>query len=410
MRILLTEGSGPTSCQVATRLGELGYEVEVLSSTPICLARFTRHVARVHAVPPFGTHPLVWLDAAHAVARQRHIDVIFPTHEQVAVLSAFASRLPVRTIVPSFEALRRVQDKQAAFRTLTELGLPQPPSLIATREQDLAQVHSFPVFVKRPVSTASRSVRLATDSGQLAMIARALGLSRGGVLVQAQASGPLAMVQAVADQGRLVAWNANLRVREGAGGCATSKESILHSEIAGHLDVLVHGLRWHGPISLDAILTADGPRYIDVNPRLVEPRNAWLAGVDLVGATLALATGEHLPKSRPPRSGVRSHQLLLAILCAARSPHGRRAVVREIVQAALHKNVYARSVEELTPICRDALAAVPVAAAATATLLWPRTYTWFARGSVGSYALTPTGWDEILQAHEHDHGWRDGST
>jgi len=71
MRILLTVGSGLTARQVATRLSELGHQVEVLSSTPICLARFTRHVTRIHAVPPFGTHPLAWFDAACAVAVKR---------------------------------------------------------------------------------------------------------------------------------------------------------------------------------------------------------------------------------------------------------------------------------------------------------------------------------------------------
>ena len=46
MRILLSEGSGLTSRQVATRLGELGHEVEVLSSTQICLPVYTSHSPR----------------------------------------------------------------------------------------------------------------------------------------------------------------------------------------------------------------------------------------------------------------------------------------------------------------------------------------------------------------------------
>jgi predicted ATP-grasp superfamily ATP-dependent carboligase len=46
---------------------------------------------------------------------------------------------------------------------------------------------------------------------------------------------------------------------------------------------------------LDVILTGDGPLVIDVNPRLVEPINALIAGVDLVGAMLELARGGHPP-------------------------------------------------------------------------------------------------------------------
>jgi carbamoylphosphate synthase large subunit len=207
--------------------------VEVLSSTPICLARFTRHVTRIHAAPPFGTHPLAWFDAACAVAVERHIDVLFPTQEQVTVLSAFAGGLPVPTIVPPFEALRRVQDKYAAARTLAALGLPQPASVIAMCEKDLAEVRTFPVFVKRPVSTASSGVCRVKDAGALVEVARELGLAEEGVLVQAEVGGPLAMVQAVADQGRLTACHANLREREGAGGSAASKESIARSDITG---------------------------------------------------------------------------------------------------------------------------------------------------------------------------------
>ena len=105
MRVLLTEGSGLTSRQVATRLGELGHEVELLSSTAFCLARFTRHVQRVHRVPSFGRDPFAWLQAAIAIASASGADLLFPTQEQVTVLSAFSERVPVRTLVPPFAAL-----------------------------------------------------------------------------------------------------------------------------------------------------------------------------------------------------------------------------------------------------------------------------------------------------------------
>jgi hypothetical protein len=61
MRILLSEGSGLTSRQVAGQLGSLGHEVEILSSSKICLTRFTRHVRAVHDVPRFGLNPFGWL-------------------------------------------------------------------------------------------------------------------------------------------------------------------------------------------------------------------------------------------------------------------------------------------------------------------------------------------------------------
>jgi hypothetical protein len=71
MRIILSEGSGLTSRQTAGRLGELGHEVELLSSSKLCLSRFTRHVRAVHPVPNFGSDPFGWVSAAMEVARTR---------------------------------------------------------------------------------------------------------------------------------------------------------------------------------------------------------------------------------------------------------------------------------------------------------------------------------------------------
>ena len=395
MRILLSEGSGLTSRQTATLLGERGHEVEVLSSSRVCLAGFTDHVRRVHPVPLFGDHPVAWFDAAIAIARARCVDLLFPTQEQVAVLAALAARVPVPTIVPPFPALRRVQDKLAAIRTLAELGLPQPRSLAATRDDDLRGFDAFPAFVKRPIGTASNGVRRVRSAAELREAARALGIAERGVVIQAEAEGPLAMVQAVADRGRLVAWHATVRVLEGASGGAAVKQSAPLPAIAADLARLVAGLAWHGAIALDAILSDTGPLYIDVNPRLVEPYNAQLAGVDLVGAMLALGAGAHPPEQPPSRAGVRSHQLLLAILGAAQRGAGRAAIAGELLRAAAGIQPYEASREELTPIAHDARGAIPTALAAAATLAWPGAWRWFV-GAARAYALTPTGWDEIV--------------
>jgi uncharacterized protein YbjT (DUF2867 family) len=114
LRVLLTDGSGLTARQAATQLGTAGHEVHVVSPDPLCLARWTRHVRRVHRVPAYGLDPFGWLEATIEVLRERDFDVLYPTQEQVAVLSLEAERvreLGVALPVPAFDALRRVQDK-----------------------------------------------------------------------------------------------------------------------------------------------------------------------------------------------------------------------------------------------------------------------------------------------------------
>jgi hypothetical protein len=263
MRILLSEGSGLTSRQVAGRLGSLGHEVEILSSSKICLTRFTRYVSAVHDVPRFGLDPFGWLAAAKRIAGERKTDLLFPTQEQVTALSARRKYIRVATIVPPFASLARVQDKISAFRTLKAIGAPQPQTFVISTADDLRDVATYPIFVKRPVSTASSGVRRATNAQELGAAAREFGLGQSKLIAQSQASGPLAMVQAVADRGRLVAHHACLRLREGVGGGTSLKESIALPGLAEMLARLVAALDWHGALSMDLIVADSGA----VSPR-----------------------------------------------------------------------------------------------------------------------------------------------
>jgi glutathione synthase/RimK-type ligase-like ATP-grasp enzyme len=399
MRVLLSEGSGLTSRQVATRLGVLGHHVEILSSTPFCLTRFTRHVRAVRKVPRFADDPLAWFDAANTIAKAHAIDVLLPTQEQVAVLSALRGRLAVATVVPDFAALRRVQDKVSAWQTLHQIGVPQPASVVVRDMQELAGVTQFPVFVKRPISTASAGVLRATTADELVTAAGRLGFPTETLLVQSQAQGPLAMVQALADRGRLVAHHANLRSREGIGGGASVKESVVLPTLAEHLQRLVAALDWHGPISMDVIVTDAGPLVIDVNPRLVEPVNAFLAGVDLVGAMLELATGGHPPAVAAGQPGVRSRQLVLGALGGAQNGT-RRAMLRELIDALKGRGGYKGTVEELTPVRGDPLAALLVVVVVLATLTDPSLWRLFHSGATSTYSLTPEAWRKIIAAND----------
>ena len=406
MRVLLSDGSGLTARQAAAQLAAAGHTVEVLSPDPFCLARFTRRVHRVRRVPAYGADPLRWLAAALDAFRAARMDVLLPTQEQVAALSACGDLVHaagVRTAVPPFAALSQVQDKLSAFATLAAAGLPQPEGAVLATPGAAAAWDRFPVFLKLPVGTASTGVRRVGDRRQLAaMVAGAKtagAFGDGGLLAQMPAAGPLVMAQAVFASGGLIACHACLRVREGAGGGASHKRSVALPAVREHLQILGRHLGWHGALSADAILTAAGPCYIDINPRLVEPANALRAGVDLVTPLLELASGVTPPGQPPGRPGVRTHQLLLAVLGAAQQSGRRWPVIAELLAAARNAGDYRGSAEELTPIRGDPRAAVPVALAAAATVIRPSAWRWFAGGSVRNYSLTPAGWRQLLDRH-----------
>ena len=189
--------------------------------------------------------------------------------------------------------------------------------------------------------------------------------------MQQPASGPLAMVQAVFAHGELVAFHACERVREGAAGGASHKLGLHLPRAREHMAALGATLDWHGALSADMILGPEGPQFIDVNPRLVEPVNALASGVDLVRALMEVATSGTSRPQPDGQAGARTHQLLLAVLGAAQRG-SRREVARELRDAALGRGSYRGSREELTPGRRDPLGPLPVAVTALTTLIRPQ--------------------------------------
>jgi glutathione synthase/RimK-type ligase-like ATP-grasp enzyme len=406
MLILMSDGAGLTSRQAATVLARAGHQVEALSPRGLCLGRMTRHVRRVHDVPPVGRDPFGWLDAALGIAAGRGADVLLPVQEQVAVMALARDRIEaagLATAVPSFPALAQVQDKVSARRTLARIGVPQPTAVIAASAAELADAADLPAFVKTPIGTASAGVRRVDSPEELRRLAadweRQGAFGQGGVLVQQPVAGPLVMVQSVFAGGELVAFHACERVREGSAGGASHKLGRQWPEVREHLARLGAALDWHGALSADVIDGPDGPMFTDINPRLVEPANALASGVDLTAALIEVAMSGPARKGavRPQPDGTpgaRTHQLLLAVLRAAQGGR-RRDVARELADAARRCGTYRGSQEELTPGGGDLLAPVPVAVAALATLISPPAWQWFVGGSAGAYALTPAAWGEL---------------
>ncbi len=416
MRVLLTEGNGLTSRQVATHLDRLGHQVEVLSSDQLCLARFTSHVRHLHRAPRFGDDPLRWLDRALEVYERGGFDLLFPTHEQGIVLAHQAPRLDeigVLTAVPSFEAYRRVFDKVAAHDTLTDLRIGQPRTVVVRDPSELIACPQLPAFVKEAVGNSSTGVHRADDAEDLAAIAADLATRRAfrdGVVVQRPAAGQFVMVQAIFDDGELVAFHANLRLREGADGSAALKRSVRKPLIREQMATLGRELGWHGALSADVIVEDGKPRWIDVNPRLVEPGNAYRAGVDLVAAYVEVARGNGVGAARTAAGAVDgipdgdTHQLLMAVLGLAQQGATRGQILREALDGARLRGRYESSVEELLPTQDDRRARLPFAAVTVALLVAPSTSRRFAGGASKHCALGASGWRSLQRSRAEPAG------
>lgn len=328
MRVLLSDGSGLTARQCATLLARAGHEVGVLVPEGLALTAMTGSVRRRHRVPVFGPDPLAWADAMLEVLDTGHYDVLLPTQEQVAVLSLLGAEITARgvgTAVPTFAALCRVFDKLAAEELLTELGLPRPPATVARTPDELLGA-VLPAYLKAPVATASTGVRYVESGDGIpaaAEIMRELDAYRlGGVLVQAPVPGPLLMVQAVFDSGRLLAAHANRRDRTGSGGGASHKTGVPVDPVRPALEQIGTRLGWHGALSCDVIDGPDGPVVIDVNPRLVDPAPAGAARRGAEPPAPAARGAARAGLGRHPLRGLPRHPG--GAHATGRRPEGRR--------------------------------------------------------------------------------------
>lgn len=405
-KILLSEGSSLSSREAITALGLAGHRVELVSSDPMCLGRFSRFVGRVHRAPASGADPDAYLAAVIEVVKAGNIDALIPVHEQAYLFAAARNQLfpGLGIALADFEAFEQVQSKATLAELLTRLKVPQPKTVLVRSAEEFATGRPYPFFVKAAFGTASVGVWRVDDARKRDALLQQLEQMKafaGGLLVQAAVTGSLERTQAVFDRGRLVASHIYRQVVEGPGGGDVLKISVVSAEVREIVRRIGQALAWHGALSFDYIREgATGtPHFIDANPRLVEPMNAWLSGVDLPGALLRISLGANPPEQPDGREGVLTRLGIMGLLDAARQRKRRRDIMREIGLLAFSAGRYRGSREELVPLLTDPWCAIPLAVVVTRLLRTPAAAKRFSDATVAAYSLTPSAIRRL-------HAWR----
>lgn len=395
-KILLSEGSSLSAREAITVLGLAGHRVELVSSDPLCLGRFSRFVRRVHRVVASGADPDGYLAAVLEIVRTRKIDALLPVHEQAYLFAAARRKLPagLGLALADFTAYEQVQGKAGLAELLARLQVPQPATRVVRSASEFAAARDFPFFVKAAFGTASTGVWKVRDEQQRDTLAARFerhNTFAEGLLVQAAMSGTLERTQAVFDRGRLIACHIYRQIVEGPSGGDVLKLSMVSAQVREIVEKIGHALNWHGALSFDYIRDEESktPHFIDANPRLVEPMNAWLSGVDLPGALLQISLGNSPPVQADGHAGVLTRLGLMGLLDAARQRHRRRDVLLEIIELAASTGRYRGTREELVPLWTDPPIVIPLAAVITRLLLKPENAARLSETAVAAYSLTP---------------------
>ena len=393
LRVLVSEGSSTSAREAITILGLSGHHVEVCDPSPWCLSRFSGFVRKFHRCPGLRDDPAGYLAFIEQRLTEGKFDVLLPTHEQGFLFARAKQRIEGRAglALPSFASYRTAHSKAGFSRLLDRLSLPQPPTRIVTSAQQLREVIRFPTVVKTSVGTASRGIWFIRNADDLEGALHDLGgdAFADEVLVQDLIAGTTEKAQSVFCRGQMVGFHAYRQVAAGVGGGEAIKQSVRRPTVRAYVDAIGRALDWHGALSVDYIMPDDhtAPLLIDCNPRLVEPFNAYRAGVDLVGLLLLISLGE-TPAALPEgREGVLTHLAMQALLgCVARGGT-RRDIARECSRFFASSEPYAGSSEELTPVEADWMSAVPLAMTAALLLTAPKSALKLARGGFGAHLL-----------------------
>ena len=175
--------------------------------------------------------------------------------------------------------------------------------------------------------------------------------------------------------------------------------------VEGDVDAITCGERLHallevlGAVVDDLVDEATGrPTYIEANPRLVEPMNATLSGVNLADLTVRVSLGEVGAPGDPRcgQPGIHSHSLLAILLGIADHGGSRRELLRTIIQDMRGRGIFAGSREDLTPVHVDPPSFIPLGVVSGQLLLRPRSAHHIATGTVNSYSLSATAVETII--------------
>jgi predicted ATP-grasp superfamily ATP-dependent carboligase len=408
--ILFSEGSSLSARQTLSALGPLGYTIDVCDPNPFCLSRCSRFLRRFYRSPALGANPVAYLRFILGRLKKGRYDVLLPVHEQAFLFARMQHTLAsqVGIAVPAFDSLALLQSKGTFARVFTDLGMPQPATRLIRHRAELEAESAFPYYVKQPYGTAGQGVWRVENAEQRSTAIKEL-VNRGyldgmsEIVVQSFATGIQCQAQGIFEHGSLIALHCTSQRSVGVGGSQSARLSVDHPVARAHMIQLGQHLSWHGALAVDYFFepATNQPCYIEANPRLVEPMNAVLSGVNLADILVRLSLGESFKDAgvRSGQAGIRSHSLLATLLGLA-ADHTRTRLAHEVMQSIARQGEYAESYEDLTPLRLDIFSIVPLAVVIVGLLLDPGIAKRLSSQTVVDYSLTPKAVQTICKLED----------
>jgi carbamoyl-phosphate synthase large subunit len=224
------------------------------------------HLADSFHLVPSVTAP-GFVEAMVDLVQRQQVDVIVPTIDpELAVLAAHRSTFEAKgavALVSDLETIEICSDKGRSSRWLADHGFPVP----AQYELDEAAAlpaGAWPLFFKPRQGSSSIGAHAVHSPAELGLAIERYG---PGVVEELVVGEEYTMDCWVGDDGACACVVPRHRLATRSGEIAkgvTVRDEPLQQQVAAIVDALP-GAR--GPVTVQAIMSASGPRFIEINPR-----------------------------------------------------------------------------------------------------------------------------------------------
>jgi predicted ATP-grasp superfamily ATP-dependent carboligase len=323
-RVIVTDSEQRAALAVVRSLGRAGHEVMAVGHKAQALAKASRFACAHEMVANPFSEPGQFTNDIAALVTRWNADVVLPVAEQshLALLPHRERLAPAIVAAGSFEAFRRVSDKDLVLATAATLGIHVPRQVLVpdpdrARRLETDGALEFPVVIKPARSVVGGnhfSVLHARDVTEFRARLASLPDHAFPLLVQQRIVGRGQGIFLLVWSGELVASFAHRRLREmpPSGGASVLSESIhADAELVRLSRALLDELGWQGVAMVEfKVETATGRAFLmEINGRFWGTTQLSIdAGVDFPALLVAATCGDALQAPATYREGVRLRQ------------------------------------------------------------------------------------------------------
>jgi hypothetical protein len=322
---LVTDADQPGAVAGLRALARAGHGAIALGPDAWAAGLLARGVAGRAVGPDAITDPTGFAARVGELARAHGPVVVYPAREG-SIDALTSAALPAEAILPfpGPEVLGPLRDKASLPRLAAAGGLRAPDTIVEGTPGELVRLPvDRPVVVKaRDCGPELLDVTVARTPSQLVeLLAAAPPNAR--LILQELAEGPLVCLALVVDRdGRLVERFQQRSLRQwplDAGPSTVAVSVAPDDELFAAATAMLAASGFWGLAQLDFLMTPDGPRLIDVNPRFYTSLGLALAsGVNLPAAWHAVTTGTGRWTPTAYRTGVGYRRLEADVAAAVR--------------------------------------------------------------------------------------------